>query len=330
MIEVFDSEQFYILVMEYITGGELFDAIVERQRYSEKDALGMVLQIFQGIQYLHKNNIVHRDLKPENLLLSSKGEDAILKLADFGLARRLEPDSPTILESIGTPGYMAPETLALARAPGSAPGISLPVDVWALGVIFFITLCGSPPFIGWDDEETNRMIECAEYAFLPPFWTPVSEEAKDLITHLLVLNPNERYTIEQALEHPWLQKAHSYVTPLPDTQEELKKFQARKKFKGAIHAVKAMNKILNIGKMVTKANPNPKSVTQGPPISASGHPIYSLQELTKNPPKDIDPKCLESYLSDEEFKKVFGIDRPTFNALPGWKQAQRKKAVKLW
>jgi len=200
-----------------------------------------MVQILKGIHHLHTRSIAHRDLKPENLLLSNKTKDAIIKIADFGFARRLIPPNELMNVCCGSPSYLAPELLRLRSNP-KAPGAGIAVDMWALGVILYILLCGYPPF-GGSDEEMYKQILQGSFDFDEIEWRLISEEAKDLIRCLLNSDPSKRYTVQQALDHPWLRSAATYKTPLVGAQAELKKFQARKKFKGAIHAVTAVNKM---------------------------------------------------------------------------------------
>ncbi|KAL6047776.1 Calcium/calmodulin-dependent protein kinase IGa [Balamuthia mandrillaris] len=196
--EIYDTEEKLYLVMELVTGGELFNQIVALGSYSEKIAKNLVKQIVEAVKYLHDQNIAHRDLKPTNLLLSSPGSH-IIKIADFGLSKILGPDS-MMQTACGTPIYVAPEVLA-------GEGYDKEVDCWGIGVIMYILLCGYPPFFddGEDMAQLFEQIMSGNFEFPDPYWTDISGEAKDLIEHLLVVDPAKRYTAEQALQHPWLQ-----------------------------------------------------------------------------------------------------------------------------
>ncbi|OXB54538.1 hypothetical protein ASZ78_002609 [Callipepla squamata] len=195
--EIFESPTHISLVLELVTGGELFERIVERCRYSEQDAAHAVRQILEAVAYLHANGVVHRDLKPTNLLYATPAPDAPLKIADFGLSKIVE-EGVAMKTSCGTLGYCAPEILR-----GCAYGPE--VDMWSVGVITYILLCGFEPF---EDERGERYmyertLKC-EYEFLSPWWDEVSLNAKDLVKNLIVLDPKERLTAVQALRHPWV------------------------------------------------------------------------------------------------------------------------------
>lgn len=197
----FDENEFYYLVMEYMAGGELFDRIVQKTFYSEKEARDVVYILLSTIHYCHIRNIVHRDLKPENLLLSNQEDDAFIKLADFGFAISSQGGFSTLKTQCGTPGYVAPEILS-TQPYGKA------VDMWSIGVITYILLGGYPPFYDDNQKVLFEKIKKGEYSFHPEYWDAVSVEAKDLISRLLKVNPLERYTSEEALNHSW-------VLPLP-------------------------------------------------------------------------------------------------------------------
>jgi len=190
------SEKLY-LVMELVTGGELFDKIVEKGQYSEKDASVIVRKMLQAVEYLHSIKIAHRDLKPENLLLKGEGGDTEVMISDFGLSKIIGVES-MMETACGTPYYVAPEVL-------NANGYDKEVDLWSVGVITYLLLCGFPPFYGESLPEVFEQIMKAEYDFPEPYWTDISKEAKDLISKLLVVDSKKRLTATQALAHPWVQ-----------------------------------------------------------------------------------------------------------------------------
>eukprot|EP01117_Protostelium_nocturnum_P018716 TRINITY_DN788_c0_g1_i1.p1 TRINITY_DN788_c0_g1~~TRINITY_DN788_c0_g1_i1.p1 ORF type:complete len:360 (+),score=126.75 TRINITY_DN788_c0_g1_i1:236-1315(+) len=199
--EVYEVEETIALVMELVSGGELFFKIVERGNYSEKDAASIVLQIIQGVGYLHDNGICHRDLKPENLLCSGEEEYGFkpyrVIIADFGLSK--EFDGGEALEtSCGTPDYVAPEVITAEGTYDKS------VDMWSVGVITYVLLCGFSPFLSSTQTGLFEKIIKVEYDFPDPEWTNISQQAKDFIRHLLIRNPEDRYTAAQCLEHPWL------------------------------------------------------------------------------------------------------------------------------
>jgi len=229
--ELFESPQKLYLVMELVTGGELFDKIVEKGSYSEKDASFVMRQIIDACRYLHENNIVHRDLKPENLLLETPRSD-IVKIADFGLSKILG-DEAMLKTACGTPGYVAPEVLQLN-------GYGKEVDMWSVGVIMYILLCGFPPFYEENNAQLFKAIMEGRFSYPAPYWSGVSDSAKDLINKLLVVDPKKRFSAEQALQHPWI--AGTTANPEPLQNEvivKIKRFNARRKFKMAITATLA-------------------------------------------------------------------------------------------
>jgi len=238
--EVFETETHYYIFQELVTGGELFDEIVQRSFYSEKDASAILLQIVSAINHMHERGVIHRDLKPENLLLSSKGPDGILKLADFGLSALIS-DTERLHKPVGTPGYIAPEVLLTIDDPQLS--YDKECDVFAIGVIMYILLCGYPPFYSEtdDDNEIFDLTIAGCYQFHDEAWHNTSREAKDLIMHLLRVNPRRRWTCKQILEHPWM-KGNAPSEPLSQTLVSLKKFIAKKRWKAAIHTTIAVNR----------------------------------------------------------------------------------------
>jgi len=195
--DLFDTSNTLYLVMELITGGELFDKIVEREQYCEKDAVKVMEELFSAIDYLHSLGIVHRDLKPENLLLANEKDDSPIKLADFGLSRLYTEEM--LSTACGTPGYVAPEIL-------ECQGYDKEVDTWSAGVIMYILLCGYPPFYDENEPTLFETILAGKYEFHSPYWDNISEQAKDLIKHLLVVDPKKRLTPKQALQHDWFKE----------------------------------------------------------------------------------------------------------------------------
>ncbi|XP_033483501.1 calcium/calmodulin-dependent protein kinase type 1D-like [Epinephelus lanceolatus] len=193
--DFYESQTHYYLVMQLVSGGELFDRILDKGVYTEKDASTVIKQVLQAVSYLHENSIVHRDLKPENLLYYNTDENAKIMVSDFGLSKTVEHG--VMSTACGTPGYVAPEVLA--QKPYSKA-----VDCWSIGVITYILLCGYPPF--FDESETRLFskIMRAEYAFHSPFWDDISESAKDFIRNMMEKNPKKRFLTEQALRHPWI------------------------------------------------------------------------------------------------------------------------------
>ncbi|KAK5623009.1 Calcium/calmodulin-dependent protein kinase type II subunit delta [Crenichthys baileyi] len=223
------EEGFHYLVFDLVTGGELFEDIVAREYYSEADASHCIQQILEAVLHCHQMGVVHRDLKPENLLLASKLKGAAVKLADFGLAIEVQGDQQAWFGFAGTPGYLSPEVLR--KDPYGKP-----VDMWACGVILYILLVGYPPFWDEDQHRLYQQIKAGAYDFPSPEWDTVTAEAKDLINKMLTINPAKRVTAADALKHPWICQRSTVASMVhrQETVECLKKFNARRKLKGAI------------------------------------------------------------------------------------------------
>ncbi|XP_044069382.1 calcium/calmodulin-dependent protein kinase type II delta chain isoform X16 [Siniperca chuatsi] len=227
--ESISEEGFHYLVFDLVTGGELFEDIVAREYYSEADASHCINQILESVSHIHQHDIVHRDLKPENLLLASKMKGAAVKLADFGLAIEVQGDQQAWFGFAGTPGYLSPEVLR--KDPYGKP-----VDIWACGVILYILLVGYPPFWDEDQHKLYQQIKAGAYDFPSPEWDTVTPEAKNLINQMLTINPAKRITADQALKHPWVCQRSTVASMMhrQETVECLRKFNARRKLKGAI------------------------------------------------------------------------------------------------
>ncbi|XP_060625135.2 calcium/calmodulin-dependent protein kinase type II subunit gamma isoform X11 [Anolis sagrei] len=227
--ESISEEGFHYLVFDLVTGGELFEDIVAREYYSEADASHCIHQILESVNHIHQHDIVHRDLKPENLLLASKCKGAAVKLADFGLAIEVQGEQQAWFGFAGTPGYLSPEVLR--KDPYGKP-----VDIWACGVILYILLVGYPPFWDEDQHKLYQQIKAGAYDFPSPEWDTVTPEAKNLINQMLTINPAKRITADQALKHPWVCQRSTVASMMhrQETVECLRKFNARRKLKGAI------------------------------------------------------------------------------------------------
>ncbi|XP_067375864.1 calcium/calmodulin-dependent protein kinase (CaM kinase) II beta 1 isoform X15 [Channa argus] len=247
------EEGFHYLLFDLVTGGELFEDIVAREYYSEADASHCIQQILEAVLHCHQMGVVHRDLKPENLLLASKCKNAAVKLADFGLAIEVQGDQQAWFGFAGTPGYLSPEVLR-KEAYGK------PVDIWACGVILYILLVGYPPFWDEDQHKLYQQIKAGAYDFPSPEWDTVTPEAKNLINQMLTINPAKRITAQEALKHPWVCQRSTVASMMhrQETVECLKKFNARRKLKGAILTTMLVSRNFSVGSRQTTA---PASVT---------------------------------------------------------------------
>lgn len=194
--DVFETNDRIYMVMEMMLGGELFDYVVDKGTLSESEASSLVRKITSAVAHMHSRDVIHRDLKPENLLLTTKDERAEIQLIDFGLAKVMEDD--VARSFLGTRGYLAPEMLQRNSYDKS-------IDIWALGVIVFVLLCGCLPFDD-DSSKINSQDDARKkFTLRFPKWSlNLSESAKDLLKHLLDTNPKTRFTAEQALVHPWV------------------------------------------------------------------------------------------------------------------------------
>ncbi|XP_035996497.1 calcium/calmodulin-dependent protein kinase type II subunit beta isoform X1 [Fundulus heteroclitus] len=267
------EEGFHYLIFDLVTGGELFEDIVAREYYSEADASHCIQQILEAVLHCHQMGVVHRDLKPENLLLASKCKNAAVKLADFGLAIEVQGEQQAWFGFAGTPGYLSPEVLR-KEAYGK------PVDIWAcgkllfvssrcrlpvlqlitqkdvylcVGVILYILLVGYPPFWDEDQHKLYQQIKAGAYDFPSPEWDTVTPEAKNLINQMLTINPAKRITAQEALKHPWVCQRSTVASMMhrQETVECLKKFNARRKLKGAILTTMLVSRNFSVGRQTT-------------------------------------------------------------------------------
>lgn len=237
-----DSSTFY-LVMESMNGGELFDKIVAKQFYSEREARDVCKIILNAVEFLHSKGVVHRDLKPDNLLLVSSDNDALVKIADFGFATRCDDHGNgglgTLLTQCGTPAYVAPEIIQ--RNPYGSK-----CDMWSIGVILYVLLGGYEPFCENDKMEMYRKIVNGDFEFHADCWGHVSEEAKNLISSLLEVDPTKRLSANDALCSNWIRSDDGFLAEKDLTSPNfgnLKRYNAKRKVRAAVHALIAVNKL---------------------------------------------------------------------------------------
>lgn len=226
-----DPDNVYI-ALELCEGGELLEELEHIGSYTEHDAATITFNCVDTLKYLHARGIVHRDIKPENLLLSKKGDPDSIKLADFGLANILE-GRDSLQTVCGSPAYMAPEVHNMTDYDAK-------VDMWSMGVMLFLLLSGTLPFL------PPRLVEKAEqqdYEFSGKLWVGISDAAKDLVARLLVADPKLRYGVDDVLRHPWITGENRDDIDLSATKRAIALFSAKRKFKGMAHAVIASGRM---------------------------------------------------------------------------------------
>uniref|UniRef100_A0A8C9ZHM3 Calcium/calmodulin-dependent protein kinase 1Da n=1 Tax=Sander lucioperca TaxID=283035 RepID=A0A8C9ZHM3_SANLU len=267
--DIHESPDHLYLIMQLVSGGELFDRIVEKGFYTEKDASTLIRQVLDAVNYLHKMGIVHRDLKPENLLYFNPQDESKIMISDFGLSK-MEGSGDVMSTACGTPGYVAPEVLA--QKPYSKA-----VDCWSIGVIAYILLCGYPPFYDENDSKLFEQILKADYEFDTPYWDDISDSAKDFIGSLMEKDPAKRFTCDQALRHPWIAGDTALCKNIHESvSRQIKKNFAKSKWRQAFNAtavVRHMRRLQlgsSMGSSVDASNPPTRpSQTQRPAQSQS-------------------------------------------------------------
>lgn len=240
LYETFNEDLEIFIVTELVEGGELFDRIVSKTNYTEKEARDLTKILLETMAYMHDKGIVHRDLKPENLLLCTEFDDSSIKVADFGFAKRVK-DLSAKESACGTPGYVAPEILR-----GDKYGCE--VDIWSVGVICYVLLAGYPPFYDEDQKKLFKKIKEGRYHFHEEYWSDTSPEAIDLIKKMLCLDQKERWTAKQLLEHSWILLGDERLANKNlNIAATMRKFNARRRLRAATDAIIIANRIKNFG-----------------------------------------------------------------------------------
>ncbi|KAF7972729.1 hypothetical protein HWV62_41555 [Athelia sp. TMB] len=244
--DYFETSHNLYLCFDLCTGGELFDSICAKGHYYEADAAALIRTIFEAVVYIHDCGIVHRDLKPENLIFRTKAADADIMIADFGLSRVMDDGKLSMLTEVcGTPGYMAPEIF-------KKTGHGKPVDVWAMGVIVYFLLAGYTPFDRDTQQQEMEAIIAGDYAFEPEeYWSNVSDTARSFVTACLTVDPTQRPTAKQALQHKWLASEKPHFVPDPEKEGRptdllphvKKAFDAKRTFRKAVIGMMAMRRM---------------------------------------------------------------------------------------
>uniref|UniRef100_A0A8C1NJ76 Peripheral plasma membrane protein CASK n=1 Tax=Cyprinus carpio TaxID=7962 RepID=A0A8C1NJ76_CYPCA len=310
LLETYSSDGMLYMVFEFMDGADLCFEIVKRADagfvYSEAVASHYMRQILEALRYCHDNNVIHRDVKPHCVLLASKENSAPVKLCGFGVAIQLGESGLVAGGRVGTPHFMAPEVVK--REPYGKP-----VDVWGCGVILFILLSGCLPFYGTKERLFEAIVK-GKYKMNPRQWSQISESAKDLVRRMLMLDPAERITVYEALNHPWLKERdrYSYKIHLPETVEQLRKFNARRKLKGAVLAAVSSHKFNSFygdpPEDLHDFSEDPTSSGTSPVPRAVSQVLDSLEEihaLTDCSEKDLD--FLHSVFQDQHLHTLLDL-----------------------
>lgn len=244
--EWFDEPKRVLLVMEFVTGGTLFDHIVNNGRYSEEDGRKAFRELATGLVYLHGMGVAHRDLKPENFMLSSNKPGAVAKLADFGLSKILaDPGGGAEQTVCGTPSYVAPEILQCLTTGGDYNAVM--ADAWSLGCNLYILLSGYPPFWRYEDNQRKLFdhIMMNDWSFDQPCWAEVSEDGKGLVKALMEPDLTKRLSVKDALEHKWC-GSKAPEKDLPTAIENMRNHVLQSRFKKTGLAVMAKARMANL------------------------------------------------------------------------------------
>ncbi|CAI4434281.1 BLD_1a_G0017150.mRNA.1.CDS.1 [Saccharomyces cerevisiae] len=282
----FESKDKFYIITQLAKGGELFDRILKKGKFTEEDAVRILVEILSAVKYMHSQNIVHRDLKPENLLYIDKSDESPLVVADFGIAKRLKSDEELLYKPAGSLGYVAPEVL-------TQDGHGKPCDIWSIGVITYTLLCGYSAFRA--ERVQDFLDECTtgEYPvkFHRPYWDSVSNKAKQFILKALNLDPSKRPTAAELLEDPWIicteLKTHNL---LPGLKEGL---DARQKFRNSVERVRLNMKIQKLRDLYLEQTESDSDFDEGSQANGSVPPL-----------KATDTSQLSKKLSEEEQSKL--------------------------
>ncbi|CAE7772389.1 CPK2 [Symbiodinium pilosum] len=284
LYESFEDLRNIYLVMELCGGGELFDRIIEAGSFTEVVAANLMQQIIRAVNYMHQSQVAHRDLKPENFLFTSKEpmENNILKIIDFGLSCKFA-ERAYLTTKAGTPYYVAPQVLS-GKYDQSA-------DLWSCGVIMFVLLCGYPPFFGDSDKEVLSKVRMGNFNFNPADWKNVSEDAKNLIRNLMRMNPRERFTADQALQHEWIK------LQAPKAQN----VSLQSNFVDNLRGFRSQNKLKKAALQIIAGQLNEEQITQLRDvfmmIDGNGDGLLTVNELkealSKAGLKDIPPDLMQ-------------------------------------
>ncbi|CAM9715506.1 unnamed protein product [Chrysoparadoxa australica] len=243
MMAFHQTPESFVLVLELVTGGELYHAIVKRNHYTEGCTRTIAIQLLEALAYTHARNIIHRDIKPENLLLPKSENDTQVKIADWGLAKKVQPPEFMARELVGSPGYVAPEIIT--KMPYTSK-----VDTFSVGVVIYTLLSGHLPFDGASAKDILLATIKQKPTFDSAPWLAVSPDGIAFTMWLLSQDPAKRPTMAEALKHKWI-TSHSHTEMArrclgpccSDVLKNIKAFNARERLKGAVRTVMAANRL---------------------------------------------------------------------------------------
>lgn len=301
----FESRDKFYIVTQLATGGELFDRILKRGKFTELDAVKIVIQMLAAVEYMHAQNVVHRDLKPENILYVDQSDSSPIVIADFGIAKRLTGKDDVIIKAAGSLGYVAPEVL-------TSNGHGKPCDIWSLGVITYTLLCGYSPFIA--ESVDGFLEECTAgpkpVKFHSPYWDNITDEAKKFILRALTLDPEKRPTATQLLGDPWIMDLNvnrGNTNILPNVK---KGFDLRGKLRRVIENVKLENRLRRLRNMYIAENDLDEDLQERElkedPLTTVADSLHDLEiDSKKQINKLTEDQCkLKSALAQESFASI--------------------------
>jgi len=247
LIETIDTKNHLYLVLELLHGGELFKRIIRKRCYTEVEAAKVIRQVARACEYMHQRAVIHRDLKPENIVYLDK-ESTQVCVTDFGFAKFVDYEGGLMKTTCGTPGYVAPEVLKKTKYNSK-------VDMWAIGVILYILLCGFPPFVDKNLNALYKIIKLGTFSFPSPYWDNISYEAKDCVSKLLVVNPIKRLSATELLKHEWISsKCQNSVDNLVQNgyDQRFRRFTLLQKLKRGVDTVLFLNRLVRISSVINE------------------------------------------------------------------------------